>query len=112
MTTRVTVIFTLACLTMTGCALESDLPEGPRAYSVIPAEAAPAPPGQYLLAPSDTVSVSVFLEPEVSVDAVQIDPAGNLDLPLVGRIRAEGRRPPSCRDGSRRRYLATFAIPR
>ena len=78
---------------LAACAVSSPLPEGRLAYATIPPEQAVPPPASYRLGPLDTVSVNVFREPEVSVEAVQIDPAGNLDLPLVGPIRAEGLTP-------------------
>ncbi|MEP2235280.1 MAG: polysaccharide biosynthesis/export family protein [Alteripontixanthobacter sp.] len=81
------------CLALAGCNVPSDLPQGGMAYGVIPPEEAVAGQAQYRLGPQDTLSINVFREPEVSVEAVQIDPAGNIDLPLIGPIRAEGYSP-------------------
>jgi len=82
-----------ACLALAGCNVPSDLPQGGLAYSVIPPEQAVPDQSLYRLGPQDTVSIKVFREPEVSVETVQIDPAGNIDLPLVGPLRAEGYSP-------------------
>ena len=35
----------------------------------------------------------MLLEPELSVESTQIDPAGNINLPLVGAVHAEGKSP-------------------
>lgn len=44
----------------------------------------------YLLRPSDRISVSVFREPEFSLEAVQIGVEGNVSVPLLGSIPAAG----------------------
>jgi polysaccharide export outer membrane protein len=105
------VIIGAACLASTACGVNSPLPSGRSAYGVIPYE----PVGEtaqygdsYLLRPNDTIGVSVFLEPELSVENGQIDPAGNIILPLVGAVRAAGRSPEelaSALEGALRRYV-------
>lgn len=44
----------------------------------------------YLLRPSDKISVNVFQEPDLTMDAVQIGVEGNVSLPLLGSIKAAG----------------------
>ena len=44
----------------------------------------------YKISPLDSVDVSVFGEPDLSVKAVQVDAAGAISLPLVGTIQAAG----------------------
>lgn len=69
--------------------LHSDLPTGQAAYDVL-ANASADQNGAYLLHPGDVVSVNVFQEPDLSVEEVAIDGSGNLYLPLIGQIRADG----------------------
>ncbi|MFN3944918.1 MAG: polysaccharide biosynthesis/export family protein [Allosphingosinicella sp.] len=45
----------------------------------------------YRIGPLDTVSVAVFQEPELSAEAIQVDAAGNITLPLIGSVAAAGR---------------------
>lgn len=83
----------LAAAALSGCGVHSDLPSGRMAYGVIPpGEKAPVA-GHYALGPSDTLKVFVFREPDLSLESVQIDPAGNLVLPLIGAVRAQGMSP-------------------
>jgi polysaccharide export outer membrane protein len=44
----------------------------------------------YLLRPSDKISVSVFREPDFSLENVQIGVEGNISMPLLGSIPAAG----------------------
>lgn len=47
-------------------------------------------PADYLLRPSDVVSVTVFREPDLSVENVPIGADGMLSLPLAGAIKVDG----------------------
>lgn len=72
--------------------LSSTIPTGAAAYGVIPAfNAAPADLGSYRIGPLDTLDVTVFQEPELSVKAMQVDAAGLIALPLVGSVDARGK---------------------
>nr|WP_298925263.1 polysaccharide biosynthesis/export family protein [uncultured Erythrobacter sp.] len=44
----------------------------------------------YLLRPSDKISINVFREPDLTMDAVQIGVEGNVSLPMLGSIKAAG----------------------
>jgi len=44
----------------------------------------------YLLRPTDRISVSVFREPELSLEEVRIGVEGNVSLPMLGSIPAAG----------------------
>lgn len=70
--------------------LHSALPTGSPAYAVIGAEPG-AGSGSYALQVGDVVTVNVFQEPDLTVQAVPIDNAGNLYLPLIGQVHAAGR---------------------
>jgi polysaccharide export outer membrane protein len=49
--------------------------------------------GAYRLGPSDVISVTVYREPEVSLQSVTLDTAGQFQMPLVGRVDAAGKTP-------------------
>jgi polysaccharide export outer membrane protein len=78
-------------LASTACqqGLNPVVPAGAAAYTVI-GEGGRTPSAGYALSSGDVVSVSVFQEPELSHEAMTIDAAGNLDLLLLGQVRAEG----------------------
>lgn len=67
------------------------LPYGPAAYEVIPVETASAGLRAAELSPGDVLSVRVLQEPDLSLDDITVSPAGYIQMPLIGEIRAEGR---------------------
>lgn len=82
-----------AALLLGGCqsGLSPVVPSGAEAYGVIaPEEPDEAAATRYALRGGDVVSVAVFQEPELSRDRIALDAAGNLNLPLLGEIRARG----------------------
>ena len=72
--------------------LQPDVAVGGDAYAAIAVspEENDATAPRYALRGGDVVSVAVFQEPELSRDAIVLDAAGNLNLPLLGEIRARG----------------------
>ena len=85
------VVVLLAAGGVVGCANRLPrLVSGADAYRSFPA---PRPGGvlpPYLIGPFDRVSVSVYQEDDLSVKDVQVDAAGDMLLPLVGRVHAAG----------------------
>ena len=81
----------LAACGLVGCANRLPrLVSGADAYQAFPA---PRPGGvlpPYLIGPFDRVSVAVYQEDDLSVKDVQVDAAGDMLLPLVGRVHAAG----------------------
>ena len=85
----------LACvLGLTACQAPLDpvVPAGQAGYDAVAVEPAATLPSRYTLSPGDVVSVRVFDEPELSVEEVALDNAGNVTLPMVGEVRAVGLR--------------------
>jgi len=85
--------FAMACAFLFAAAcqpqLNSPLPQGAAAYQALEAPAVTAE--AYIMQPGDVVSVSVYQEPDLSLDKVEIDRSGNLFLPLIGELKAAGR---------------------
>ena len=79
------------CLGMlaAACSTKIDLPQGPEAYAAFPAGDAAAQ--ETKIGPLDTLNVTVFREPELSLDDLRVDATGNLLFPLIGDVRAEGK---------------------
>jgi polysaccharide export outer membrane protein len=100
----------LALVVTSGCAgPQLDLPSGAEAYQHIPAPSADAPPRQYVIGPLDKLGVTVFGERDLSTDQAQVDATGNLSLPLVGALVADGKTPRALEAEIRQR-LARYVV--
>ncbi|MVW58305.1 polysaccharide export protein [Sphingomonas sp. MAH-6] len=76
---------------LSACSHGSSLPSGDLAYASIPAPSTDRPVDDYKIGPLDTLSVTVFQEPDLSQAAVQVDASGNVLLPLIGQVKAEDK---------------------
>src|SRR5436190_188886 len=66
-------------------------PSSPRNPTLIPRGITDvAPPEEYLLGPDDQVKIWARGMEEIPATPLRIDPAGYVDLPVLGRIRASG----------------------
>jgi len=84
------VVVSTIALSACQAGLNPVVPAGSAAYTTIGNGTNPNPNARYPLTSGDIVSVSVFQEPDLSHDQMAIDDAGNLNLPLVGQMRAKG----------------------
>lgn len=66
------------------------LPAGGAAYQVIPAPTSDAL-ADYHIGALDELSITVFREPELSLEKLRVDAGGNLLFPLIGAVRAGGK---------------------
>ncbi|WP_448657998.1 polysaccharide biosynthesis/export family protein [Sphingomonas sp. CJ99] len=80
------LLFLAACQTTA----DRSLPRGAEAYNRFPSVDQNVPLEAYRLGPLDLIKVTVFQEPELSFDQLQIDASGNLSYPLLGSVRAQG----------------------
>jgi polysaccharide export outer membrane protein len=85
---------------LSGCAAGSDLgganaPTGAAAYAALaPSLAEAQAAGDYRIGPLDTLSISVYQEPDISTPAnapLQVNANGNIDMPLIGTVPAAGK---------------------
>jgi polysaccharide biosynthesis/export protein len=76
-------------LALAGCAstLYRDLPYGQPASAKFPAIDRTAPPEAYLIGPGDQLALSVFGEPDISIEKILVDDAGNIQVPLIGQVQ-------------------------
>lgn len=58
--------------------------------SSAPAEFAATSATTGLIAPGDTLAVTVFREPDVSLPSVVVNPDGTISMPLLGAVRVAG----------------------
>jgi polysaccharide biosynthesis/export protein len=77
-----------------GCAgayHSAPLAQGSAAFEVIPAAAGDGSIPEYRISPQDSVDITVFQEADISMKGLPVDAAGNVSMPLIGRVRAAGR---------------------
>jgi polysaccharide biosynthesis/export protein len=88
------VVILVPALALAACAgvgqFSTKLPSGDQAYNVVPAAKA-NDVRDYKVGPLDTLSVTVFQEPDLTFNQMQVDAAGNLLFPLIGTVRAGGK---------------------
>ncbi len=82
----------VALLCLAGCQSLPDLPQGQAAYAAVPARAAGAA-RDYAIGPLDSIAVTVFQEPDLSMKEVAVDASGAIVLPLAGKLQAGGKTP-------------------
>lgn len=68
---------------------KSDLPSGASAYEIIP-EGDVVAPRRAEIGPNDELSISVFREPDLSLEKAIVDSNGEVQVPLLGSVDASG----------------------
>lgn len=93
---KYTVLVGVAVL-MSGCQAKRDIVAGtvPVDDSILAASSAANdnPYVDYLIGPEDVLAINVFREPDLSTQAVRVDTAGRLQMPLIGRLSAINKTP-------------------
>lgn len=88
----VTLLSVLASsmLALSGC---SSVPTraGLGSYEAIETAAASPAPADYQIGPLDILKITVFQEPDLSLEEVPVDASGNVLLPLIGQVVAAGQ---------------------
>jgi polysaccharide export outer membrane protein len=62
----------------------------------------------YRIGGTDLLSVSVFQVPDLSFPALRVDASGNIQMPLIGAVRAAGRTPNELSEDIRSRLAAQY----
>lgn len=85
----------LASASLAACSsdLYGSLPTRDAAYAIIPAIDKAVAPTEYLIAPGDVVSLSVFGEPDLNLEKLPVDDAGYIQVPLVGAVKISSLTP-------------------
>lgn len=84
----------LSGMALSGCVSSEDwkgLPQGQAAYQTIPATDPLETRPEYRINPQDKLSITVFREPDMSVEEAPVETGGTMVLPLIGRIKAAGK---------------------
>ncbi|MBY8829931.1 polysaccharide biosynthesis/export family protein [Hephaestia mangrovi] len=81
----------LSCGACSGMHAAEDLPRGAASYAVMPAADPSQEAAAYRIGPLDVLKVTVFQEPDLSFDQMQVDASGNLAFPLIGTVHAGGK---------------------
>ena len=77
-------------LALSACAT-TDLPKGSQAYDIIPAPTRQTAPSEYRIGPLDVLKITVFQEPDLSLEEVPVDASGNILFPLIGQVAVSGK---------------------
>lgn len=78
-------------LALAGCGSTTNLPRGPQAYAIVPPPTGQASGLDYRIGPRDVLKITVFQEPDLSLDNVPVDANGNILLPLIGQVQVSGK---------------------
>lgn len=89
-TTRLLASTALAALTLSGCATNGSDTQLPPASFVAMQE---GPGEDYIIGPLDELTVSVWRNPELSAEKIQVRPDGRITTPLVSDMPAVGKTP-------------------
>jgi polysaccharide export outer membrane protein len=80
-----------ALLALAGCASAPTLPRGQEAYTSFPAPNPDQTVEDYRIGAQDKINITVFEEPDLSLQNVQVDASGSILLPLIGAVAAAGK---------------------
>lgn len=78
----------LALPGLAGCATVEEAPRGEAAYAVVPPP--PAVGMDYRIAPDDVLRISVYHEPDLSLEDAQVSATGMIRMPLIGDVSIGG----------------------
>lgn len=92
-TAAISLLLISASLTACSSSMYRALPSREAAYALIPPIDKVVAPTQYLIAPGDTVSLSVFGEPGLTFEKLPVDDAGFIQVPLVGAVHVAALTP-------------------
>ena len=99
----------MATLAACGTGPKPVVPSGTAAYENIP-EGNIFAPRRVEIGPSDTLSITVYREPELSIESVIVDPDGNIQVPLLGTVDAVGLTAAEFARDLERRFAARFLV--
>lgn len=93
MTKAVAGVLLSMSVCLAGCSTSEhfDLPQGQQAYQVIPPQRIEANQPAYRINPLDSLTITVFREPDLAVKEAPVETGGGLVLPLIGEVHAVGR---------------------
>lgn len=90
----------MVCLA--GCASEGRRVDTTTAVTIDPAamqvQAATNDTGHYVIGPTDVLKITVFQVPDLSFESLRVGSFGNIQLPLIGTVRAAGLTPSELSD--------------
>lgn len=113
MTRTVGHLVGLLCLTsiLGGCANRlPNLPKGIESSQAFPPPSQGSETRPYIIGRSDRIAVTVFREEDLSVRDLQVDTGGNVNLPLIGEVRAIDQTAPALAARVAQLYAARYLV--
>jgi polysaccharide export outer membrane protein len=104
----ISVVLVGALVGCSGPNIGDNVRVGTAAYGIIPAPAGEPVVQDYRIGPLDTVDITVFQEADISSRGALVDAAGDISMPLVGRVRAAGRTPTELAEDLRGKLAERF----
>lgn len=94
---------------LSGCASHDVLPRGEAAYALIgDPDKGIAPLAEYRISPLDTISITVFQEPDLSLKEAVVEASGQMSLPLIGSVQVAGLTPAQLSHDLEQRFGARY----
>lgn len=87
----------MLAVTLSGCVppLPETVASGQAAYDMFPTISVDDTVRAAVIGPNDTINISVFQEPDLSLKNAKVDSAGNLLVPLIGVTHVAGKTAPN-----------------
>ncbi len=114
---RLTVL-AATCASLSGCYGSRDVVSGsvPQTANILtaadPSESQEFPDAypEYQIGPQDKLRVTVFREPDLSLEEVTVDTSGRFEMALIGRVNAAGKTPDELSGEIRQRYGERYLV--
>ncbi len=103
----------MAAAALSGCAdsnVGPNLRTGDKAYALIPAPQGEPKVEDYRIGPLDALDITVYQEADISTRGAQVDAAGLISMPLIGRVQAAGRTTTQLADELRAKLAERFYV--
>ncbi|WP_164116026.1 polysaccharide biosynthesis/export family protein [Sphingorhabdus sp. Alg239-R122] len=111
------LVMASACTALTACYGSRDVVSGsvPQTANILTTSAAssqsfPDAYPAYQIGPQDELSVTVFREPDLSLQQVTVDTGGRFEMALIGQVSAVGKTPQELSSELERRYGEDYLV--
>jgi protein involved in polysaccharide export with SLBB domain len=108
---RIAVLVASAALSGCSGSEYAQLPTGAAAYKMVPPVDQAPPITSYPISAGDELSITVFDEPDLSLEKVPVDLSGRIQMPLVGSVKVADLTPAEASQAIEAALAVSSAIP-